>query len=312
MKTFTDENYKGYEFHCRNWNASVGYKHECVAVKDDKEIEDTRVVINWGNRTWEPYQYASVLESCKDRLQSILDGHVKPEIDHDFLNKLADHCYIFDYGEFENGETVILMDYWEQVEGEDEQVWDEEKRQMVKTGNFKKSVYAKLCELAETGHLKPSVLSTIKNVDYVFTDQYQRCDDCGRIYNYEYGELTYLEGEGTLVCENCMNSSDRVTSLIEEAKEDFRKALKPTVDQSIIEGLGYTLVTDETFSFEKEFWGATYMTPTYAEDFIHEFNGFIQIYEVAQFVTPFQIWVPNENLKEAQETIANDFNLEVA
>lgn len=308
MKTFTDEKFSGYEFRCTSASANTGFKHVCEVYKDNKLIEDCTSVVNWGNRTWEPYQYASVLESSKDRLQDLLDGNKKPEIDYNFLNRLAEEGYINDFGETENGEVVILMDSWSQVEGEEEREYVEGEG-MVKTGNFKKSVYAKLIELAEKRLLKPSVTITLLNVEYVFTDEYEKCWECGTVHNTYYGDLTYIEEEGMLLCDKCVNSPDRVEVLIESAKNDFWKALKPTVDQSIIEGLGYSLVTDETFSFEQEFWGATYMTEKHAREFVEKYNGFVQIYEVAQFVVPFQIWVPNSELDKAKAEINIRFNL---
>lgn len=309
MQVFTDENFTGYEFRCYSASANVGFKHICDVYKDNNIVPDCTSIVNWGNRTWESYQYATVFENSKDRLQNLLDGHEKPEIDYDFLNRLANDGIITDYGELENGETVILFDTWSQVEGEDEREYKEGEG-MVKTGNFIKSPYAKLRELAERGLLKPSVQSTIINVEYVFTDQYMRCDDCGKIFDYTYGELTWVESESMMLCDKCISSEYYIKNLIEEAKDDFRKALKPTVDQSIIEGLGYSLVTEETFSFEREFWGATYMTTDEAEDFIQRYNGFIQIYEVAQFVEPFQIWVPTELLEEAKEEIKDTYDLD--
>lgn len=308
MRTFTDEEFKGYEFRCTTESANTGFKHVCRVFKDNIEVEDVKSMVNWGNRTWEPYTYASVFESAKSNLEAKLSGVKEPDIDYDFLNRLAEEDYISDYGNFENGETVILMDSWSQVEGEDELEYVEGQG-MVKTGKFIKSVYAKLVELAEKNLLKPSINETIKNVEYVFSDEYERCWECGTIHNTYYEDLTYLEDEGMFLCDNCINSSDRVASLIEEAKDNMHMALKPTIHQDIIEDLGYTLVTDETFSFDREFYGATYMTEDFAEKFIHDFDGFIQIDCVYQFVVPFQIWVSNDRLDEAREVIAEKFNL---
>ena len=310
-KVFTDEKFTGYEFRCETTSANTGFKHVCKVLKDNTEVEEAKAVVNWGNRTWEAYQYASVLEGAKSNLEAKLSGVKEPDVDYGFLNVLADRGYIRDYGNFENGTPIIIFDGWYQVEGEEEREYAEGKG-MVKTGKFIKSVYARLVELAEKNLLKPSINETIKNVEYVFSDQYERCWECGTVHSLEYGDLTYLEDEGMLLCDECINSSDRVASLIEEAKEDMRKALNPTIHQDIIEGLGYTLVTDETFSFEREFWGATYMTEKFAEDFCNRYNGFAQIYEVAQFVVPFQLWVPNDRLEEAREEIASRFNLAVA
>lgn len=308
-QTFTSEEFADYTFKCETTSANVGFKHICkVYDKDNNEVEEAKSVVNWGNRTWEAYQYASVYEQSKSSLKAILDGYKKPEVDYDFLNRLANYGYIYDYGDMENGETVIIFDSWEQVEGEDERKYKEGEG-MVKTGKFIKSVYAKLVELAEQNRLKPSINSTIQNVEYVFSDSYSRCDECGTIHSTEYGDLTYVEEEGMYLCDKCINSLDRVEALIKEAREDMRKALKPTIDQSIIEELGYSLVTDETFSFEREFWGATYVTKYFVEDFMKDFDGFVQIYEVAQFVVPFQLWVRNDELEEAQKTLSEELNI---
>ena len=306
-RVFTDEKFEGYEFRCESTSANVGFKHVCrVYDKDNNEIDKAKAVINWGNRTWETYQYASVFEQSKDLLADILEGIKKPEINTDFLNTLADHDYISDYGLLQDSdEYVILMDSWNQVEGSDEREYVEGKG-MVKTGKFNKSVYAKLIDLANAGRLKQDITYTLLNTDYVFTDEYCRCYNCGRIFNTTYGELTEVNYE--LLCDDCIaDSEDAIETLIDRAKEDFRAALKPTVNQDTISSLGYSLVTDETFSFDKEFWGATYMTTDYVAEFIEKYNGFVQIYEVAQFVTPFQIWVANDMLEQAQTEINNKY-----
>ena len=307
MTVFTDEKFEGYEFRCEITSANVGFKHVCrVYDKNNKEVEKAKSVVNWGNRTWEAYQYASVFEQSKELLADILEGAKKPEINTNFLNTLANYGYINDYGLLgDSDEYVILMDSWDQVEGSDEREYVEGKG-MVKTGRFNKSVYAKLIDLANEGRLKQDITYTLLNTDYVFTDEYCRCYNCGRVFNLQYGELTEVNYE--LLCDNCIaDSTEAIESLIDEAKEDFRKALKPTVNQDTISSLGYSLVTDETFSFDREFWGATYISKDYVAEFIEKYNGFVQIYEVAQFVTPFQIWVANDMLEQAQAEINNKY-----
>ena len=173
MTVFTDENFKGYEFRCTSASANTGFKHICEVYKNNEPVDSCLSVVNWGNRTWESFQYATVLQDSKDKLQNLLDGIKKPEIDYAFLSKLVEQDIITDYGELEDGETVIMFDTWEQVEGREERTYVEGEG-MVKTGNFFKSSYAKLRELAEKGLLKPSVQLTIANVEYVFTDQFMR------------------------------------------------------------------------------------------------------------------------------------------
>lgn len=302
MTVFTDEKFAGYEFRCTTTSANTGFKHVCEVYKDNEPIEECKSVVNWGNRTWEPYQYASVLENSKDRLTDLLDGNKKPELDYDFLYKLVEQDIITDYGELEDGETIILFDSWEQVDGRDEREWVEGEG-MVKTGRFIKSPYAKLRELAEKKLLKPSVQYTIDNVEFVFSDQYMRCDDCGKFFDYSWGDLTYVEEEGMMLCDDCINESYRVEPLIEKAKENMRQALKPTVDQSIIEGLGYSLIEGDLFSFAPDRYCVYNVTEEYIDEFIHKYNGFVQIYQVEQFDCPFQIWVPTEELEKAQKEI---------
>jgi hypothetical protein len=303
MTVFTDEKFQGYTFECTTESANVGFKHVCRVFNGfNNEVDKAKSVINWGNRTWEAYQYASVFEQSKSLLADILAGIEKPEINTDFLNTLANYGYINDYGLLQDSdEYVILMDSWDQVEGSDEREYKEGEG-MVKTGKFNKSVYAKLIDLANEGRLKQDITSTLLNTDYVFTDEYCRCYNCGRIFNLFYGELTEVNYE--LLCDDCIaDSEDAIETLIDKAKEDFRHALKPTVNQDTISSLGYSLVTDETFSFEREFWGATYIDMDYVAEFIEKYNGFVQIYEVAQFVQPFQIWVSDDMLEDAKSEL---------
>ena len=308
MTVFTDENFKGYEFRCTSASANTGFKHICEVYRNNEPVDSCLSVVNWGNRTWEPFQYATVLQDSKDKLQNLLDGIKKPEIDYAFLSKLVEQDIITDYGELEDGETVIMFDSWEQVEGKEERTYVEGEG-MVKTGNFVKSPYAKLRNLAEKGLLKPSVQLTIVNVEYVFTDQYMKCDECGRIFDYTWGDLTYAEEEGMMLCDDCINSEDKIEGLIERAKDDFRQALKPTINQSTIEGLGYSLVDNgDTFSFAPDRYFVNNVSEEWVDKFIHKHGGFVQIYQVEQFDCPFQIWVPTSELKKAQKEINSKFN----
>lgn len=303
MTVFTDEKFQGYTFECTTESANVGFKHVCRVFNGlNNEIDKAKAVVNWGNRTWEAYQYASVFEQSKSLLADVLAGVEKPEINTDFLNTLANYGYINDYGLLgDSDEYVILMDSWDQVEGSDEREYKEGEG-MIKTGKFNKSVYAKLIDLANEGRLKQDITYTLLNTDYVFTDEYCRCYNCGRIFNLQYGELTEVNYE--LLCDDCIaDSEDAIETLIDKAKEDFRAALKPTVNQDTISSLGYSLVSDETFSFEREFWGATYIDMDYVAEFIEKYNGFVQIYEVAQFVQPFQIWVSDDMLEDAKSEL---------
>ena len=304
-KLFTDDNFKGYEFRCETTSANIGFKHVCrVFDSNNNEVDKAKSVINWGNRTWESFPYQSVLNESKNKLESILNNtdSKKQKINTDFLYKLVEHGYISEYGLFgdSDDEYVILFDSWDDVEGHDEREYVEGQG-MVKTGKYIKSVYAKLVDLANQDRLKDDISYTLLNTDYVFTDEYALCYDCMHVYNINY-DLTITD-DG-LYCDNCLNENTSIIEdLIYKAKDDFRAALKPTVNQDTIESMGYTLVTDDTFSFEREFWGATYVDYDFITEFTQRYNGFVQIYEVAQFVTPFQIWIPNELVDEARNEL---------
>lgn len=307
MQVLTDENFKGYEFRCTTSSANTGFKHVCEVYKNNEPIDACLSVVNWGNRTWESYQYATVFKESKAKLQDFIQGIKKPELDYDFLYKLVEQDIITDYGELEDGETIILFDTWEQVDGKEEREYIEGEG-MVKTGNFIKSPYAKLRELSKKNLLKPSVKYTIDTVEFVFTDQYMRCDDCGKFFDYTWGDLTYVEEEGMLLCDKCINSPDRVQSLIQNAQDDMRKALKPTVDQEIIKELGYSLIEGDTFSFAPDRYFVNNVSEEYIDRFIHKYNGFVQIYQVEQFDCPFQLWIPTDRLEDAQREIDFKFN----
>lgn len=302
MTTFTDEKFNSYEFRCTTEDANVGFKHVCRVydTRDNLEIANAKAVINWGNRTWESYQYQSVYEQSKQKLSDILSGSKRPEFDTEFLYNLANGGYIYDYGELEDGELVVVFDGWYEKEGRKEYN-DETHEWEVK----EKSVWAKLEELSEKGLLKPSVKYTIDNIECVFTDEYAKCDDCQKYYNTQWGELTWVEELDMYLCDNCINSEDSVSALIEDAKENFKQALKPTIKDSIIEDLGYSKVTDEEFSFARDTWGETRwgcinVSQDQVEDFCQRHGGFVKIACVEQFDCPFYIYVPDEELEDAQ------------
>lgn len=312
MTTFTDEQFKGYEFRCSTASGNVGFKHICEVYKNNEPIDQCLSVVNWGNRTWEAYQYATVLADSKTKLQSLLDGNTEEEIeiDYDFLNRLANEDYIYTYGEMENGETVIIMDSWSQVEGRSEYNEETNKWEVIE-----KSVYAKLRDLAEKKLLKPSVQSTIENVEFVFSDSYAKCDECGTIHSTEYGDLTWVEELDMYLCDSCINNADNVNSLVQSAKEDMHKALKPTVNEDIIRELGYELVTEDEFSFAKETWGDTRwgclnVTQDWVINFMENYDGFVQIACVEQFDCPFHIWVNANYIEEAKKELAETFERE--
>lgn len=304
MTVFTNEKFTGYTFNCTSESANVGFYHVCV-VKDSNDNEVLTSKVHYINRTWESYQYQSVFEQAKSELQNKLDGVNKEEYDIDFLNRLVEEYHITDFGELENGELVIMFDSWSQVKGEDEREYVEGEG-MVKTGKFIKSVYAKLVDLAEKDLLKPSINRTIKEVEFVFTDSYAKCDECGRIFSTEYGELTFVESEYQYLCDDCLNDGSHIEALIEEAKEDFNKAIKVGINDDLIEELGYEkLDSEKDFSTRMSQWGEAswgcYDTPIeQVEDLCKTYGGFAKLTGVHQFDAEYTLYFPSETVDLAR------------
>ena len=199
---FTAEEFEGYEFVCTTEDANTGFNHVCRVMKDGEEVLKTRV--NWGNRTWESYQYASVFEQAKGILYDKLNNS-KDELDTDFLMRLVNSCLIDDYGEDEDGYPHILVGSWNQIE--EGSAWDT------------------LIRLAKKGLLKPSVNKTMLALEdsQLFTDEYSRCSECGRIFNHQWGDLKIIDYEW--VCDDCINENpEYIEELVDRAKENYELA----------------------------------------------------------------------------------------
>ena len=309
--TVLEETFPGYTFETTIEPNNTGNKITCTAYNDKHEAV-TSSSSCYGNGTGYGYAKMFAVEGCKENLQHLIDTGFKPEptpeIDTEFLNRLANDGYITDYGELKsNDETVIMFDGWHQVEGEDEREYIEGKG-MVKTGNFNKSVYAKLRELAEKNLLKPSINYTILNTEYVFTDEYMRCDECGKICHTTWDGIHYVEATGEFLCDDCLNDSDEaIEAMIEEAKEDFQKALPVGISEDAIERLGYIKV-DEDIDFSTRYsqwgeksWGCHNVPLGTIEEACREFDGFAKLTGVWQFDCEFNLYFPEELVDEARE-----------
>ena len=288
--TFTSEEFSGYKFLCETTGANVGFKHVCkVFNKDGEEVEKAKSIINWGNRTWESYQYQSVFESSKGKLSEIINGNTEEEeleLDYDFLYNLISNSYIYDYAKDEHGDTYIMVESWSDVE--------------------EGSVWYKLVELAKKNMLKPSVNKTMLALEreFVFTDEYVKCEECGKLCNTTWGEAKFVESCYQYLCYDCINSNEEIISdLVEEAKEDFTKAITVDVSDEILNDLGYEdVLNGESFSFDRENWTADkYISEGTARKFCETFNGFAKLTHVQQFDVLFTIFVPNEELEEARK-----------
>ena len=311
----TTEEFTGYTFEVTEEPNSLGNKITCTAYNDKHEAV-TSSTSAYANGTGYGYAKMGAVEGCKENLRTLIANNfnmpVQEPYDTDFLNTLANEQYITDYGELSTGELVIMFDGWFQVEGEEEREYVEGKG-MVKTGNFKKSVYAKLRELAEKDLLKPSINRTIKEVEFVFTDQYMRCDRCGKIYNTEWEGIHYIEELGEVLCDDCINEdTDAVEVLIERAKENFKHALPVETDETIIEKLGYVKITDEQdFSTRYSQWGeknyGAFNTPVdVVERICQEYGGFPKLTGVWQFDCEYTLYFPADTVNYARMELGLD------
>ena len=273
---------------CTTEDANTGFNHVCRVYKDDEEVLKTRV--NWGNRTWESYQYASVFEQAKSLLYDKLNGE-KTELDTDFLDKLVFDDYIYGYGEDEDGYNHILVDSWKQVD--EGSVWD------------------KLLNLAKKNLLKPSVAATMLALEdsQLFTDEYGFCDECGKIYNHQWGDLKITDYG--YVSDNCIKENpEYLEELVNKAKEDFESAVPATISLKALEELGYEPIgdIDEPFSCSESQWGERRWGYSYADiDFLKKlcemYGGFAKIDSVQQFDSTFYIMLPVDCIKEGNRAL---------
>ena len=152
-------------------------------------------------------------EEAVARLHAYINNEEKEETveyDTNFLNTLADWGYILDYGYDTNDNLLVMFDSWRQAEGESH--YDDTRD---KNGTWigrkiidRPSVYEKLRRLADKNLLKSSINKTIKEVDFVFDDEYGKCDDCGRIIHRDWEGLRYVEEVDMELCDDCVNSND--------------------------------------------------------------------------------------------------------
>lgn len=293
-RTFTTEEFTGYTFVCDTTSANVGFKHICKVYKDNEEDkgEIVKAVINWGNRTWESYPYQSVYEQAKSLLADKLKGtkEEQTELDYDFLSELANSGYIYDYAEDESGDTYIMADGWSQI----------------KEG----SVWHKLVELAKANRLKPSVNQTMLTLEdnYVFTDEYTRCSECGKLLNLCYAEGTLIENNWYCgyYCNDCINSNQELIQiLVDKALNDYEYGIPAEVDSEILEGMGYSPVAEgKDFSFMSDNWTADlHISREDMNKICEEYNGFIKIAHVQQFDVLFNIFVPTDKVEKANKEL---------
>ena len=216
---------KGYTFECSYENANSGFYHICkVFNRKGKLINTTKV--HWGNRTWESYTYQTVLRQAianvnpSDEYKKFMKKRIQKKI-HNTLIKLTNWGHIEDFGEDNNNNHLVLVDSWSQYE----------------------EVWKKLEELNEKGLLNEHTSLMMKFYDYVFTDEYSTCYECGAIVHNT--ESSYVDDIG-IVCDECINKEEHIETLIENAKQDHRAALPVSISEEMLTNMGYT-VLDELY-----------------------------------------------------------------
>ena len=310
MNKFTD---LGYTFTSEYTPNKIGSTyHVIVKDKDGKEVVHTKC--SYGNGSGHGYAVMGAKEEAIAELEAYIerDGKEaeKVEYDTDFLSKLLEWGYITEYGYDTSDNLVILFDTWEQLQGKShyEDEYDEE-------GNYKSfhtvidnpSVFQKLMGLAEKNMLKPSINKTLQNIETAFTDSYGVCMGCGRIINREWEGLHWVENLCEELCDDCLNDSDEaIEGMIEEAREDFSKALPVMISEDKLTEMGYVKLDEQNdFSTRAEQWGeysygSHNVHHTIIEKLCQKYNGFPKLTGVWQFEAEYNALFPSETIKEAR------------
>lgn len=304
---FTFEEFEGYTFEITGKPNNVGTTLTCTVYdKDNKEI--TSCSGAYGNGSGYGYCKQGIIEGAKYNLKKLIENNFKEEVtepyDENFLYILANEGYIADYGNLKNSnELVIMFDSWSQVEGRSEFNKDKNEWEVVE-----KSVYTKLRELADKNLLKPSINRTIKEVEFVFTDEYTKCYDCGAICDNTWDGVTWLEERYEYLCNDCVNSdTDVIRELITNAQEDFHKAVGVVVSENTIENLGFEKLYDEKdFSTRYSQWGESSYgcfdtDVNTVERICKEYDGFAKLTHVGQFDCEYTLYFPSETVELARQ-----------
>lgn len=300
MKKFEE---LGYTFSSKYTPCNVGSTyHVIVTDKDGNEVVHTQC--SYGNGSGHGYAMNGAQLDAVGQLKAIISGEVEEEeeYDLDFLNTLANWDYINDYGYTKSGELLIMFSGWSQVEGS--KTFNKETNEWEITS---KSVYAKLCELADKNLLKPSINKTIKEVEYTFTDSMRKCMNCGKIIDVEWEGLTWLDHAGMELCDDCINEdSDFLEEMIDNAKDDFKKALPVMISEEKLEEMGYEKLDEETdwstrIMWGEKCWSAHNTEPSVMEELCKKYGGFPKLTEIWQFESFYNCMFPSSTIKQARE-----------
>lgn len=302
------ENFKnlGYTFTSKYTPNNLGSTyHVIVTDKEGNEVVHTQS--SYANGSGHGYAKSFAQNQAVADLEAYIENPNKAveEYDMEFLERLVEWGYITDYGYSKGNQLLLLFDSWNQVEGS--KVYDKKEQKWVQVT---KSPYAKLVELAENNLLKPSINRTIKEAEYVFSDQYSKCDQCGRLLDTQWDCIKYVEGVGMCLCDNCINESESaIEALIEEAKDDFSKALPVMISEDKLAEMGYQKLDEETdFStryetWHEKSWSSHNVHHSVIEELCKKYNGFPKLTGVYQFESEYNALFPAETIGQAREEL---------
>lgn len=301
MEKFTDEKFEGITFECTTEPATIGFAHVCRAIKDGEEIASNRIV--WGNRTWEHYRYEEVLNGCKAKLEAKDEAKSFSSNVYGFYNDLAnDNNIINDFGTTIDDEDILIFDSWTQVYTLETLLGIEPNEKITLSehdvNTFEKYLKENNCTVEEARQL-------YEEVGVQFTDEWNYCSGCGR---YAYSTDTHVVNYET-ICSKCVQdpSKDYAYTMIEEAQEDYSKAITPIVDKDFLEKQGYTIICDKGCN-EHRMFGAyafenngDYEVNLTKKVFDLIDKSFVALTGVGQFQTYFNFLVPDEYADIAQK-----------
>ena len=303
MNRFTE---LGYTFTSKYTPNKLGNTYH-VIVTDKKGNEVVHTQSSYANGSGHGYAMSGAETQAVADLKAYIENpnQTKEEYDIEFLEKLVEWGYITDYGYTTDDELVLLFDGWSQVEGT--KFYNKKKQEWELVT---KSPYAKLVELAEKNLLKPYINKTIKEVGYVFSDQYSKCDQCGRLLDAQWDCIKYVEGVDMCLCDDCINESESaIEALIEEAKDDFSKALPVMISEDKLAEMGYQKLDEETdFStryetWHEKSWSSHNVHHSVIEELCKKYNGFAKLTGVYQFESEYNALFPAETIGQAREEL---------
>jgi hypothetical protein len=300
MNKFTE---LGYTFTSKYTPNKLGNTYH-VIVTDKKGNEVVHTQSSYANGSGHGYAMSGAETQAVADLKAYIENpnQATEKYNTEFLEKLVEWGYITDYGYTTDDELVLLFDGWSQVEGT--KVYNKKKQEWELVT---KSPYAKLAELAEKNLLKPSINKTIKEVGYVFSDQYQKCDQCGKLLNTEWEGIQYLDRVGMSLCDDCVNESESaIEALIEEAKDDFSKALPVMISEDKLAEMGYEKLDEQNIStryetWHEESWSAYNVHHSVIEELCEKYNGFPKLEGVWQFESEYNALFPTETIEQARK-----------